>query len=788
MKHIFIVVMLLSLAICMTGAQTVDRSPAPAPESYRVTPPTDAQFDLQFDFDASTVTGAAGNAGAVFTGTEFWTSRWASNILHRWNPNGTLIEQFTIAGVTGVRGMTYDGQYIYASSNSASIFKIDPVTRTLVSTIACQGGVTTRMIAYDPVRDGFWTANFADAISCVSRTGAVIATISNTLVAKYGAAYDRWTPGGPYLWVWDQTNTTGGTPQPIYQFNMTTLAYTGVSFDILTRVTTGGATPIAGGLFITTGLVGGKATIGGLLQGVPDRLWGLELAATSADTVLPFTLLTPAAGTKFTTLPGSTTPVVISWDTNRVGVTYKWIFGNPTVPPRRFTLPSATSTLTTTLGALDAMLAAGGVAQGDSLIGQWDVWAFRNNLPANDSLKATNGPRAIILKRGRPSLSTFNLLNPPTGTRWTTNGFTTAPLTTQWQSAGPGVTYKWKFATPAFPGTIRFNVPTSLDTSLTYRTSQLDSLLAGMGVTPGDSLAGQWRVYAYAGTDSLASTQTFTLTMKRAAIVNLLYDDFTSGAGNWTITNDGGTCVWAINNTSARYTVPATSVLPVLAADVDQCGSGTTLLSTATLTNGINCTHASSISLEWDNDWHFLASVDIARVQASYDGGATWSTVVEWAGADRRNSHELFSLPSATGVASLKVRFVSIQPGWDWWWAIDNVQIKGEIVTGVDDHVVTKPVEFSLSQNYPNPFNPSTTIRYALPEQSTVTLRVFNILGQEVRTLVNELQNATSYKVVWDGLNARGQQVSTGIYFYQLQAKSSTGKSFTSLKKMLLIK
>ncbi|HCV42485.1 MAG TPA: hypothetical protein DGH68_03305, partial [Bacteroidetes bacterium] len=91
-------------------------------------------------------------------------------------------------------------------------------------------------------------------------------------------------------------------------------------------------------------------------------------------------------------------------------------------------------------------------------------------------------------------------------------------------------------------------------------------------------------------------------------------------------------------------------------------------------------------------------------------------------------------------------------------------------------------------QNYPNPFNPTTTIQYALPEQATVTLKVFNLLGQEVATLVDGMQQASYFKVTWDGRNSVGQQVSTGVYFYQLDAKSVSGKNFGSIKKMLFIK
>jgi hypothetical protein len=83
-----------------------------------------------------------------------------------------------------------------------------------------------------------------------------------------------------------------------------------------------------------------------------------------------------------------------------------------------------------------------------------------------------------------------------------------------------------------------------------------------------------------------------------------------------------------------------------------------------------------------------------------------------------------------------------------------------------------------LSQNYPNPFNPSTIINYQLPNTSDVKLIVYDLLGQEVRTLVNEKQNAGSYQVQFDGSN-----LASGVYFYKLSATE-----FTETKKMILIK
>ncbi|MBL8008499.1 MAG: S8 family serine peptidase, partial [Ignavibacteria bacterium] len=140
----------------------------------------------------------------------------------------------------------------------------------------------------------------------------------------------------------------------------------------------------------------------------------------------PFNIQSPAPGTRLVTYPNSNIPVTITWDTSATGAQYKWIFGSPVVPPRRLTVNSSSNVLTLTLGQLDNLLAVSGLAQGDSLFGQWDVWAFRSN-PV-DSMKATNGPRSMTLKRGVPSLTAFNLISPPSGTTITTSVFNSTSI------------------------------------------------------------------------------------------------------------------------------------------------------------------------------------------------------------------------------------------------------------------------------------------------------------------------------------------------------------------------
>lgn len=103
-----------------------------------------------------------------------------------------------------------------------------------------------------------------------------------------------------------------------------------------------------------------------------------------------------------------------------------------------------------------------------------------------------------------------------------------------------------------------------------------------------------------------------------------------------------------------------------------------------------------------------------------------------------------------------------------------------DVVEQVDG---TLPKKFELYQNYPNPFNPSTTIRYDLPTRSHVRLQIFNLLGQDVTTLVNTTQSAGSYKAEWNGRDQNGQPVASGVYFYRLTIDN---KSYS--RKMVLLK
>ncbi len=113
-------------------------------------------------------------------------------------------------------------------------------------------------------------------------------------------------------------------------------------------------------------------------------------------------------------------------------------------------------------------------------------------------------------------------------------------------------------------------------------------------------------------------------------------------------------------------------------------------------------------------------------------------------------------------------------------WAAFNNTVESAATT---DMVVVVPQAYTLLANAPNPFNPSTSIGFTLPEASAVKLVVFDALGQTVRTLVDERRSAGRYTATWNGRNAGGSQVSSGVYFYRLEAGD-----YRQIRRMMLIK
>ena len=140
---------------------------------------------------------------------------------------------------------------------------------------------------------------------------------------------------------------------------------------------------------------------------------------------------------------------------------------------------------------------------------------------------------------------------------------------------------------------------------------------------------------------------------------------------------------------------------------------------------------------------------------------------------------------NATGI-SMRARFTSFPQGTAWYDNFSVQKIEMEPV-GIDDFGTPiarhLPNKILLEPNYPNPFNPSTTIRFTIPLDGVVSAAVYNSLGQKVSTLANEFRPAGSYTLHWNGTNASGQEVPSGVYFLRISTKDHV-----ATQKMILLR
>ena len=120
----------------------------------------------------------------------------------------------------------------------------------------------------------------------------------------------------------------------------------------------------------------------------------------------------------------------------------------------------------------------------------------------------------------------------------------------------------------------------------------------------------------------------------------------------------------------------------------------------------------------------------------------------------------------------------------NWSADITVFGIQGDCqTTSVEQGSFEIPSNFELFQNYPNPFNPETSISFTIPNDSQITLKIFDVLGREIRTLSKGLYKVGQHSIIWDGRDDLGNLSSNGVYLYQIQAGS-----FQQVRKMMLLR
>ncbi len=273
-----------------------------------------------------------------------------------------------------------------------------------------------------------------------------------------------------------------------------------------------------------------------------------------------------------------------------------------------------------------------------------------------------------------------------------------------------------------------------------------------------------------------------TIYVTSGKTTTLFFDNAESGTSRWT--KSGNQTQW--DTSFCDYFTEGHSF-----ADSRYGNSKNNTNNYFTLNDSINLIGAVNPRLEFFTKSASELNYDYTRVQVSTNFGTSWTNIAgrytttlsgqpSYHG-NRSWVHEQFNLNSFIG-QRIKIRFNYFTdggvPGDGFYFDNFRVVDYTNTVIGIINIGGNIPTRFALSQNYPNPFNPKTIINYELPITNYVSLKVYDVLGKEVVTLVNEKQNAGTYEVDFDGSN-----FPSGVYYYKLVATD-----YTETKKMILIK
>jgi len=296
-------------------------------------------------------------------------------------------------------------------------------------------------------------------------------------------------------------------------------------------------------------------------------------------------------------------------------------------------------------------------------------------------------------------------------------------------------------------------------------TNQAIHALASNGVT---LLAGSNGSGIYKSTDNGASWQPSNTGLSDLSVHALLVTGgrVFAGAGSTSIT--GG--VFISTDDGATWSLPATS--PTNIRSLATNGTGV-----FAATNGAGIFKSTDNGATWSgantgltnalvrvitaNGINLFAGTNGGGVYLSTNSGTNWSQI-------NTSLTNLSVLSLATNSTTL---YAGTQNGGVWTRPLSQV-------VAVDEPATSAPTSYTLEQNYPNPFNPTTTLSFTIPSSSFVNLKVFDVLGSEVATLVNESKAAGIYSVDWNAAS-----YPSGLYFYLLSANNNT-----ELKKMMLLK
>lgn len=716
-----------------------------------------------FNAGVLTPTPDTGLFGIAYVNGNLWINGWDPQAyyekkFYKFNVDGSQLLDYFVRGriYDEWKELAYDGEFLYVADKD-TIWQLDTLTGAKTGGFINSPVFRASALAYDPTTDHFWTKSSSNNIYEIDRDGNVIRVIADHPdYTTTSFAIDTISQGGPYLWFWGFENVGYNRYMKARQFHVQSGQFTGKFFDGVDMSPPVVDIPIACTIIPD---YNGNPVFAGLQHSNLNYNDGLDwvvyynLADTSQFNGANISVSPVSIVNQLTT--GDSLDVEVTLD-NTGGATLKW---QARIEPVNGTPPNGTL--------------------GDTLL-TFDATALTPNLDDNlRSIAFHNGSFYVTgtdYGNDRPKIYQFTADGSQLG------GVYNQPSTLSFGLKG--FTHNGEH----FLGIDQYVINKFVIDSVVNVTGYIINLsTSGTSLTYDPQKGHTWQ-----------GTRTGVLLSRdgNGDDVNFFVTPYSIEGVAWDQFSDGGPFIWAFVNDTSLSGNP----LKIMQFDPNT-GTATGVSFDAINTSGDAGNPDMPASITISKDWQTGKVVMIALQKSNTQPGDGHDKVVvydlgvmpppQWIelkdttyGSIEPNGSETFTVRlkaiMSDTVMTTAIKISSNVIGQPDIFIPVETEMNSPLTTADDGSI---PERYILHQNYPNPFNPVTNIRYSIPEAGNVSLKIYDILGNEIATLISGYQQAGTHTIRWDGTNLSGSKVSTGFYFYRLKAGN-----FAAVKKMLLMK